>query len=175
LGLEEEGPISGSSSRLSSQASLLATVPWSNGNDAWPTPKRRRFSSVRDYLRVLIVPRYANWKSDSARAPPLRGGRRVFAGSNPALGTERNTQWLGRQPDDHLGSGTARSVVAGMLWVRIPPEPLIESLCPRGAARSARHPVKVEIVGSNPIGDAGGVPCICDLLPARQRRIRTTW
>ena len=25
---------------------------------------------------------------------------------------------------------------------------------PRGAARSARHPVTVEIVGSNPIGDA---------------------
>jgi hypothetical protein len=28
---------------------------------------------------------------------------------------------------------------------------------PRGAARSARHPVKVEIVGSNPIGGAGVV------------------
>jgi hypothetical protein len=26
--------------------------------------------------------------------------------------------------------------------------------CPRGAAWSARHPVKVEVVGSNPIGDA---------------------
>ena len=28
------------------------------------------------------------------------------------------------------------------------------SACPRGAARSARHPVTVEIMGSNPIGDA---------------------
>ena len=28
--------------------------------------------------------------------------------------------------------------------------------CPRGAARSARHPVTVEIVGSNPIEDAFG-------------------
>lgn len=27
------------------------TVPWSNGDDAWPTPKRRRFDSVRDYWR----------------------------------------------------------------------------------------------------------------------------
>ena len=26
--------------------------------------------------------------------------------------------------------------------------------CPRGAVRSARHPVKVEIRGSNPLGDA---------------------
>jgi hypothetical protein len=65
-----------------------------------------------------------------------------------------------------------------MLRVRIPPEPLWERMkdeqkktptrplvirhhfadsviCPRGAARSARHPVKVEIVGSNPIGGAG--------------------
>ncbi len=40
-----------------------------------------------------------------------------------------------------------------MLWVRLPPEPL-GTLGPRRAARSARHPVTVEIVGSNPIGDA---------------------
>ena len=41
-----------------------------------------------------------------------------------------------------------------MLWVRIPPEPLKRKLCPRGAAWSARLPVTLEIVGSNPIGDA---------------------
>ena len=31
---------------------------------------------------------------------------------------------------------------------------VFQAICPRGAARSARHPVKVEIVGSNPIGGA---------------------
>ncbi len=25
-------------------------VPWSSGNDSWPTPRQRRFDSVRDYL-----------------------------------------------------------------------------------------------------------------------------
>jgi hypothetical protein len=25
------------------------TVPWSSGNDSWPTPRQRRFKSVRDY------------------------------------------------------------------------------------------------------------------------------
>jgi hypothetical protein len=33
-------------------------------------------------------------------------------------------------------------------------QPTPEDARPRGAARSARHPVTVEIVGSNPIGDA---------------------
>ena len=40
-----------------------------------------------------------------------------------------------------------------MLWVRVPPGPL-QKQRPRGAVWSARHPVKVEAVGSNPIGDA---------------------
>lgn len=53
---------------------------------------------------------------------------------------------LSRQPADHLGSEP------GMLWVRIPPEQIND--CPRGVAWSARHPVTVEIVGSNPIEDA---------------------
>ena len=35
--------------------------------------------------------------------------------------------------------------------------PLLTHERPRGAARSARHPVKVEAIGSNPIGDAVGV------------------
>ena len=53
---------------------------------------------------------------------------------------------LSRQLADHLG------LEPGMLWVRIPPE--LFTTRPRGAARSARHPVKVEIRGSNPLGDA---------------------
>src|SRR6516162_8333306 len=39
-----------------------------------------------------------------------------------------------------------------MLWVQLPPEP--DDIRPRGAVWSARHPVTVEIMGSNPIGDA---------------------
>ena len=55
---------------------------------------------------------------------------------------------LGRQPADHLG------LEPGMLWVRLPPEPLrtiTNDQWPRGAAWSARLPVTQEIVGSNPI------------------------
>jgi len=55
---------------------------------------------------------------------------------------------LGRQLADHLG------LEPGMLWVRVAPEPLRTRHCPRGAAWSARHPVTVEAMGSNPIGDA---------------------
>jgi hypothetical protein len=57
------------------------------------------------------------------------------------------SSWLGRQLADH--SRLERE----MLRVRIPPEPF-GSKRPRGAAGSARHPVKVETVGSNPIGGA---------------------
>lgn len=41
---------------------------------------------------------------------------------------------------------------AERLRVRLPPEPFPSR--PRGAVRSARHPVTVEIMGSNPIEDA---------------------
>src|SRR5271169_6242801 len=40
----------------------------------------------------------------------------MFAGSSPALGTR-----LGRQSADHLG------LEPGMLWVRVPPEPVTEN------------------------------------------------
>ena len=36
------------------------------------------------------MPRYANWQSDPARAPTRSVGRRMFAGSSPALGTDAN-------------------------------------------------------------------------------------
>ena len=42
-------------------------------------------------------------------------------------------KWLGRQLADHPGSGTDRRLVAGMLWVRIPPE-LLAQIRPRGVA-----------------------------------------
>ena len=30
-------------------------VPWSSGNDSWPTPRQRRFKSVRDYLQQHVL------------------------------------------------------------------------------------------------------------------------
>ncbi len=66
-------------------------------------------------------------------------------GFDSRLGHLKTTR-LGRQLADHAVSDTA------MLWVRLPPEPLTTR--PRGAVRSARHSVKVEIRGSNPLGDA---------------------
>ena len=65
--------------------------------------------------------------------------------SNLTLGTL--TDRLGRQLADHLG------LEPGMLWVRIPPEPLANNYV-LVEQRSARLPVTQEIVGSNPIGDA---------------------
>ena len=56
-------------------------------------------------------------------------------------------QRLGRQLADHLG------LEPGMLWVRLPPEPLANNYV-LVEQRSARLPVTQEIVGSNPIGDA---------------------
>ena len=38
-----------------------------------------------------------------------------------------------------------------MLWLRVPPEPLLKTIRPRGAAWSARLPVTQEITGSNPV------------------------
>jgi hypothetical protein len=89
------------------------------------------------------LPRYANWQSGLARAPPRSGGRRrlpvrLRPGARP-----------GRQTADHLG------LEPGMLWVRVPPGPL-ETDRPRGAAWSARLPVTQEIAGSNPVEGAIG-------------------
>ena len=69
----------------------------------------------------------------------------MFAGSNPALGTEQH-KWLGRQLADHFG------LEPEMLRVRIPPELLTHYVLVE--QRSARLPVTQEIVGSNPIEDA---------------------
>ena len=113
---------------------IVHPVPWSSGNDSWPTPRKRWFDSIRDY-----PPRYA--KLVERRGLNPRGCPVRF---RPWALTKR----LGRQSADHLG------LEPGMLWVRVPPEPL-KSIRPRGAAWSARHPVTVEITGSNPVGDAG--------------------
>ena len=74
----------------------------------------------------------------------------MFAGSTPALGTNGSVgNWqtiLARAPTRSVGRRDA--VGSSPTWATA------EEQCPRGAAWSARHPVKVEAVGSNPIGDA---------------------
>ena len=109
-------------------------VPWSNGYDTCLTNRKRWFDSIQDYLRL---------DTPIGRAVQLghrpKVGRRMFAGSTPALGTfeygVRSAEFgmfrfiphsefhiphlfrLGRQLADHLG------LEPGMLWVRLPPEP----------------------------------------------------
>ena len=60
-----------------------------------------------------------------------------------------------------------------MLWVRIPLE-LVELMfrsC--GAVRSARHPVKVEVAGSNPVGNALRIVVAKSRKSSRQSRSGT--
>ena len=56
-------------------------------------------------------------------------------------------QRLGRQLADHLG------LEPGMLWVRLPPEPL-QHITSSWSSQECSPPCHVETVGSNPIGDA---------------------
>ena len=92
----------------------VSTVPWSSGEDAWPTSRTtmlRMVPVVRSHPGPL-PPRYANWKSGLARAPPRSGGRRWLP--------VRLRLWvrLGRQPEDHP------RLERRMLRVRVPPGPL---------------------------------------------------
>ena len=110
-----------------------------------PVVQRRRLlaytqtTMVRVHPGSLIqTPRYANPAERLGLNPSV-------CGFDSRLG-HISKQRLGRQSADHLG------LEPGMLWVRVPPEPFTSR--PRGAVRSARHPVTVEIVGSNPIEDA---------------------
>jgi hypothetical protein len=48
----------------------------------------------------------------------------------------------------------------------------LDHFYPRGAVRSARHPVKVEIVGSNPIGDAFANGAVRKLEKRRSSNLR---
>ena len=88
------------------------------------------------------------WESLALRLP----WEQETAGSNPAIPTGTFVRFgPGRQPADHSRSDRV------MLRVRIPPGPSTDrAKRPRGAARSARHLVKVEAVGSNPTGGAVG-------------------
>ena len=105
----------------------------------WPSGEGSSLTRRRSVVRVhpgLLDAQIRHRLSGSARAPTRSVGRRVIAGSIPALGTGENQQRLGRQLADHLGSGTDRRLVAGMLWVRLPPEPLKS----RGSRVQSREP-----------------------------------
>ena len=52
------------SSPTASARCVYFAVPWSSGDDSWPTPRQQGFDSLRDHL--LTVPRYANWPSGLA-------------------------------------------------------------------------------------------------------------
>jgi hypothetical protein len=79
-------------------------VPWSSGDDSWPTPRQRRFDSVRDYLAQV---------RQLAERLGLNPGACGF--DSHAGHTHRR---LGRQSADHS------RLERGMLWVRVPPEPV---------------------------------------------------
>ena len=81
----------------------MNTVPWSNGNDTWSTPRKRWFDSIRDHS----CPGTQNTAKRLGLNPSV-------CGFDSRPGHKR----LGRQPADHLG------LEPGMLWVRVPPEPL---------------------------------------------------
>ena len=159
----------------SSPTASAQLIPWSSGDDFWPTPRQRWFESIRDH---------------SFKRPGTPTGRATRL--KPECLRVRLPPWahqstrLGRQSADHLGLEPARSGRRPMreeegsgrgssrLWVRVPPEPLTTR--PRGAVRSARHPVTVEIVGSNPIEDAyRQVDAVRNLAKRRSSYLRGLW
>ena len=97
---------------------MTNTAPWSNGNDAWSTPRKRWFDSIRGYLLAQV-------RQSEERLGLNPGGCGFDSGPGHGL--------VGKLAD-HLG------LEPGMLWVRVPPG-LMETDRPRGAAWSARLPV----------------------------------
>ena len=79
-------------------------VPWSSGDDSWPTPRQRGFDSLRDHSSVRAQVR------QSAERLGLNPSECEFDSRSGHLAR------LGRQLADHLG------LEPGMLWVRLPPE-----------------------------------------------------
>jgi hypothetical protein len=110
---------------------LEIMVPWSSGEDAWPTSRK---PMVRFHPGPLICP-----STPTGRAAWLKP-RRLPVRPRP---------WarLGRQSADHP------RLERRMLRVRLPPEPL-QDRSPCGAARSARLPVTQEVAGSSPVEGA---------------------
>ena len=96
----------------------------------------RGFDSLQDYFSDAM-PRYAN-----GRAARLGHRRQRWSPSvcrfESCSGYSWKTTWLGRQLADHLG------LEPGMLWVRLPPEPLVTTDYVLVEQWSARLPVTQE-------------------------------
>jgi len=112
-------------------ASAPRPVPWSSGNDSWPTPRQRRFKSVRDYSRpdtpigraarlkpeclqvrlLLGAPVTNNTSSQSSPecSPPCHGGDRRFKSDR------------GRFDSAVRKLAKRRSSNLRVVWVRLPP------------------------------------------------------
>src|SRR3954449_12025577 len=112
---------------------------------------RGRLTVGRDALNVLVLvrfqpPQFKKRKSSgrmrSLSRKQVRANRCGF--ESHGFRSETNSPVVQRQRLLAYTQATAVQVRPGLL----------ASSRPRRAARSARHPVTVEIVGSNPIGDA---------------------
>lgn len=42
----------GDSGAIPDESTFLNAIPWSSGDDSWPTPRQRWFKSIRDHLRI---------------------------------------------------------------------------------------------------------------------------
>ena len=107
-----------------------------------PVVQRRRLLAYTQATAVRFRPGLLGPGTPIGRAARLKPGCLWVRLPRWALHSR-----LGRQSADHS------RLERGMLWVRVPPEP-VKTTRPRGAAWSARLPVKQEITGSNPVGDA---------------------
>jgi hypothetical protein len=107
--------------------------------------QRQRLLAYNQTTTVRVRPGLLKQFAQVRQLAERLGLNPSVCGFDSRLGHQRQT-WLGRQSADHLG------LEPGMLWVRVPPELLDDYVLVE--QRSARHPVTVEIVGSNPIEDA---------------------
>jgi hypothetical protein len=125
---------------------LKIVRPWCNGSMTGSNPVGQ---GSNPWGRALRRPACRRTDGPVAQRRGQLPYKETIGGSSPP-----RTTWRGRQLADHLGLEPGMSTNASRRCpVRLPPGPL-QTIRPRGAARSARHPVTVEAMGSNPIGDA---------------------
>ncbi len=97
------------------------TVPWSNGEDSWPTPRQRWFESIRGH-----------WKRVRT-TEPQRNRNAAGCPSVCCAALSLGPLWLGRQLADHP------HLERRMLRVRLPPEPLSTGVCGGAESSSPCH------------------------------------
>jgi hypothetical protein len=116
-----------------------------------PVAQRRRQLPYKETIGGSSPPRTTFGGLFGANAPFMQSSG---SSQQSGLGHSESLTRLGRQPADHFDSNPEMRPPSGRCPVRISRELLRNTTRPCGAARSARHPVTVEIVGSNPIGGA---------------------